>query len=86
MMIYIIAGIITFITVFIKGFQYKNVIGGHMKMVAVTAYAMAFGDVLLIGIVAKNHWTIGIACGLGAMFGMLGSIKLHNFLFVGAKS
>ena len=80
-MIYIFAGSITFVTVFIKGFQYKNVIGGHMKMVAITAYAMAFFDVVLIGIVAKNHWTIGLACGLGAMLGMLASIKLHNKLF-----
>lgn len=80
-MIYLLAGIITFITVFIKGFQYKNVIGNHMKMIAITAYAMAFCDVILIGIVAKNHWTIGLACGMGAMLGMIGSIKLHNRMF-----
>lgn len=81
MITYFLAGVITFITVFIKGLQYKNVIGGHMQMVAITAYAMAFGDVVLIGLVAKNHWTIGLACGLGAMFGMLTSIKIHNRIF-----
>ncbi len=52
-----------------------------MKLVAVTAYAMAFLDVFLIGLVSRNDWLIAFPCGLGAMLGMLTSIKLHNRLF-----
>ena len=80
-MAYIIGGCTTFVTVFVKGFQYKNVIGGHMKLVAVTAYVMAFLDVFLIGLVSRNDWLIAFPCGLGAMLGMLASIKLHNRMF-----
>ncbi len=52
-----------------------------MKLVAVTAYVMAFLDVFLIGLVSRNDWLIAFPCGLGAMLGMLASIKLHNRMF-----
>ena len=52
-----------------------------MKLVAVTAYTMAFLDVFLIGLVSRNDWLIAFPCGLGAMVGMLASIKLHNRMF-----
>jgi len=52
-----------------------------MKLVAVTAYTMAFLDVFLIVLVSRNDWLIAFLCGLGSMVGMLASIKLHNRIF-----
>lgn len=71
---------VTFVAVFLKGFQHKNVNGGHLKLVVMTSYAIAFGDVLLIGIIAKSGWEIGFSSGTGAALGMLGSIVLHDKL------
>ena len=73
--------VVTFITIFLKGFQHKNVIGGHLKLMTITSYAMAFGDVLLIGIISKSGWEIGFSSGTGAALGMLCSVLLHDMMF-----
>jgi hypothetical protein len=44
---------ITFATVFLRGFQHKNVIGNHIRAVIVTSYLMAVCDVLFIGLLIK---------------------------------
>lgn len=80
MLTHIVAGFVTFATVFLKGFQHKNVIGGHYRLIAVTSYAMSFCDVFLIGIVAHSGWEISFACGTGAACGMVASVWLHDRL------
>lgn len=75
---YLIAVLVTFISVFLKGFQYKNVLGGHYKLVAITSYAMAVCDVLVINLIVSSSWTIVFACGTGATLGMLGSMLSHD--------
>ena len=82
---YLIVGLVTFVTVFLKGFQYKNVIGGHLKLVAVTSYAMAFCDVILVGFIVKLGWQVAFASGTGAAIGMVASVVLHDRIFGGTK-
>ena len=72
---------LTFVSVFLKGLQYKNVIGGHLRMVAVTAYAMAFMDVVSVALVVHGGWTLALSAGAGASLGMITSIKLHDSIF-----
>ena len=69
---------VSFITVGLKGFQHKNVIGGHLKMVVVTSYCHAVCDVVLVGLVVKSGLDVAIAVGTGAALGMLVSILLHD--------
>ena len=78
---YALAGVVTFVTVGLKGFQHKNVIGGHLRWIVMTSYAMAFCDVYLIGLIARSTWDIAFACGTGAAFGMAGAVLLHDRVF-----
>ncbi len=78
--------IVTFATVFLRGFQHKNVIGNHIRAVIVTSYLMAVCDVLFIGLIAARGWSVCFAAGTGAAIGMFTSIKLHDrFLKKGGK-
>lgn len=79
--IYVVSLIVSFIAVFLKGFQHKNVIGNHLKTVFVTSYAMAFFDVATISLVIKGGWTIAFTAGTGAAFGMIAAIKFHDRIF-----
>lgn len=80
-MIYILSTIVTFIAVFLKGFQHKNVIGGHIKTVFATSWAMAAFDVAAVTLIVKGGWPIAISAGLGASFGMVAAIKFHDRVF-----
>lgn len=80
-MIYFWAGIGTFVAVFLKGFQHKNVIANMYGNTFITSYLMAFVDVLLIGLIARATWDIAFASGTGAAIGMVSAMWLHNHLF-----
>lgn len=77
-MTYFLALIGTFASVFLKGFQHKNVISNLYVPTFVTSYAMAFLDVILIGMIAKSGWDIAFASGTGAAFGMVLAMWSHN--------
>lgn len=79
--IYVSSVLVSFCSVFLKGFQHKNVIGNHLKSVFGTSYAMAAFDVLSIALIVKGGWTIAFSSGTGAAFGMIAAIKLHDRLF-----
>jgi hypothetical protein len=72
---------VSFVAVFLKGFQHKNVIGNHMRTIFFTSYAMAAFDVAAVGIIVAGGWPIAITSGTGAAFGMISSIKLHDLVF-----
>lgn len=79
--IYALSLVVSFAAVALKGFQHKNVIGGHLKSVFFTSYAMAAFDVAAIYIIVSGGWTIAITAGTGAAFGMIFAIKLHDKVF-----
>lgn len=85
-MVYALSLMVTFVAVFLKGFQHKNVIGGHLKMVALTSYAMAFFDVVAVSIVVKQGMSVAWSAGTGAALGMVCSILLHDKLFKGKEN
>ena len=80
----LLAALVTFASVFLKGFQHKNVIANKMKSIVITSYLMASADVLLVGLIVREGWVLIPFCGTGAALGMYLSIKLHDRLF-GAK-
>lgn len=71
----------SFIGIFLKGFQQKNVIGGHLKTVFVTSYVMALFDVASVTFIVVGGWWIVLSSGVGASFGMLAAILLHDKIF-----
>ena len=74
---HLIALLATFVSVFIKGFQHKNINGDHLKAIAITSYLMAITDVVMISLIVQNGLPIAFACGTGAALGMICSIKFH---------
>lgn len=79
---YLLAFALSFVSVFLKGFQHKNVQGEHMKSIFIVSYLMAIFDVLIIGLIAKHgEWNIAFATGGGAALGMVISIKLHRKIY-----
>lgn len=71
----------SFVSVFLKGFQHKNVIHNLYGSTFVTSYFMAFMDVLLIGLIARSGWDIAFFSGGGASLGMVASMYVHNRYF-----
>ena len=80
-MIYIISAFVSFVSCFLKGFQHKNVIEGHIKSVFFTSWMMAVFDVAAVTLIVKGGWAIAISSGLGASIGMVVAIKFHNRIF-----
>lgn len=80
-MIYVLSFAVTFISVFLKGFQHKNVIGGHLKSVWVTSWVMGAFEVASITLIVAGGWTIAISVGMGASFGMVSAIILHDRIY-----
>lgn len=68
----------SFGTVGLKGFQHKNVIGNHKRLVFVTSYLMACGDYVCINIAVKGGWIMALSAGTGAAFGMILAMYLHD--------
>ncbi len=78
MVTYLIAGVVSFVSVFIKGIQHKNIAGNHYRLVILTSYAIAFADVWLVGLMARSSLDIAIPCGTGGAIGIALSMYIHN--------
>lgn len=82
---YLIAALASFVSVFLKGFQHKNVAGSHYRLVIVTSYAMALADVAVISIIVKGGWVVAIPSATGAACGMTLSMWLHDKFIGGTR-
>lgn len=72
------AFLVSFIAIFLRGFQQKNVIHGKYTMIAITSYLLALTDVAVVGIIVEHGWNTVLAQGTGAALGMLASVYIHN--------
>ena len=72
---------VSFASVFLKGFQHKNVIGGHLRSVFITSYLMAAFDVAAVSLIVRGGWPIALTSGTGAAFGMVAAIALHDRIY-----
>lgn len=79
--LYALSAVVSFVSVFLKGFQHKNVIGNHQRTVFFTSYAMALFDVAAVSLIIKGGITIALSSGTGAAFGMVAAIRFHDRLF-----
>lgn len=74
----LLAFAISFIAIGLRGFQHKNVIGNHRRLVFVTSIAMTLFEVASVGMIVKNGWAVALPLGLGSGFGMLTSMWMHD--------
>ena len=77
-MIQLTAFLVSFIAIFLRGFQQMNVIHSKYTMIAVTSYLLALTDVAVVSIIVEHGWNTVVAQGSGAALGMLTSIYIHN--------
>ena len=77
-MIQLTAFLVSFIAIFLRGFQQMNVIHSKYTMIAVTSYLLALTDVAVVSIIVEHGWNTVLAQGTGAALGMLTSIYIHN--------
>lgn len=75
---YLLSMAVTFTSVFLKGFQHKNVIGNHYRATFVTSFCMAAFDVASVSFIVKGGWVIFLPSGLGASFGMIAAMRYHG--------
>jgi len=80
-MIYVYSFILAFLAAGIKGFQHKNVIGGHRWTLFVTSFFMFVFNVATFTLVLTTSWTTAISGGLGAAFGIVFALDLHDWIF-----
>ena len=77
-MIQLTAFLVSFIAIFLRGFQQMNVIHSKYTMIAITSYLLALTDVAVVSIIVEHGWNTVAAQGSGAALGMLTSIYIHN--------
>lgn len=80
-MLYVVSAVISFCSVFLKGFQIKNVQFNQYKLIAVTSYLIAFFEVATVTIIVKGGWLVALSAGTGATAGILLSVYLHKRIF-----
>ena len=78
MTIQLTAFLVSFIAIFLRGFQQMNVIHSKYTMIAITSYLLALTDVAVVSIIVEHGWNTVLAQGTGAALGMLTSIYIHN--------
>lgn len=71
---------ISFLAVFLKGFQHQNVIGGKYKAAFVLSYLMAILDVAVISLVVQSGWLSILPVGTGAAIGITSSMYMYRFI------
>ena len=77
-MIQLTTFLVSFIAIFLRGFQQMNVIHSKCTMIAITSYLLALTDVAVVSIIVEHGWNTVLAQGTGAALGMLASVYIHN--------
>lgn len=69
---------VSFLAVFLKGFQHQNVIGGKFKSAFMISYIMAVFEVAVITLMVKTGWLSVIPVGTGAALGIVLSMYIYR--------
>lgn len=68
----------SFVTIFLRGFQQKNVHGNHKLLAYFTAYLIIAGEFVTVTLVVRGHWWIVFSAGTGAGLGMVAAMTFHD--------
>ena len=69
---------VTFVSVFFRGFQHQNVIGGKYKSAFFTSYVLAIGEVVTVILITRNGFESVIPVGTGAALGITFSMWFYR--------
>ena len=69
---------VSFLAVFLKGFQHQNVIGGKFKSAFFVSYVMAVFEVAVVTLMVANGWMSVIPVGTGAALGIVSSMYIYR--------
>ena len=74
---------VSFLGVFLKAFQQKNVMQNKYLAVPLVTYGLAFTDVFIIGAVAYTGitWASVNGIAIGGATGCIAAMLLHNKIF-----
>ena len=75
---YLVALCVSFIYVFLKAFQQKNVVFDNYALIAPTSMFMAFCEATIIILYVKNTFWIFIPIGIGASLGSMLAMYVYN--------
>lgn len=76
---FLVASFVTsFCTIFLRGFQQKNLHGNHRALAFFTAYLIIAGEFITVTLVVKSHWWIILSAGTGAGLGMVAAMTFHD--------
>ena len=75
---HLIAGCVTFLYVFLRGFQQKNIHGNHYIAAFTTSICMNAADLGVIYLVVKNGWEVFPYTAVGAGLGIVTAMWLHG--------
>lgn len=80
---YLLSTITTFLAAFVKTFQQRNIVQGHIKTAFVTSWIITALEIATIGFVVAEGWYILFSAGLGGAIGVVTAMKTHSKLFKG---
>lgn len=70
--------LVSFLSVGLRAFQTKNMIGNHKRLILFTSYFITGSEIAAIGLIVSNGWMMWIPMGTGAGLGALTSMILHD--------
>lgn len=73
-----LAFLVSLIGVGMRGFQHKNVIGSHYRLIAACSYLIVICDALTASFAVKVSIWLTIPAGTGAAIGMVFTCWLHD--------
>lgn len=65
---------ITYVTIFLRGVQTQNVVGGNYLGAFITSFGMAIANVAFIGLVASDPWASLVPASIGASLGIVSAM------------
>lgn len=82
-MTYLALGLASFVFIFLKAFQQRNVAFNHYLAVIPTSLLMAVVEVFAVATIAAEGWSIGIvlAVGIASGTGAVTAMLTHNRIF-----
>lgn len=92
-LVYLASFGVAFLSVFLKGFQTKNVIKDLERSAFITSFLQGASQILTTALVVYAGMNSGITAsvsmaltaGLGSAFGIVASMRLHNYIFKEGK-
>jgi hypothetical protein len=70
----------TALLVFGRAIQSQNVIHGHYLAAAITPYAIAAGEIAVVGAIVVGGWSAWVWIGTGGALGATGAMWTHRRL------